>query len=429
MCCDAHVGRTDADLDEAARDVLRRNDRGGHTIPCAGLYPFQWHWDSAFAAWGWSTFDVDRAWTELEVLFTGQWPSGMLPHIVFHQADRGYFPGPGVWATGHEPPTSGITQPPVLATLVREVVAADPVLAAERLPTLYPRLLAMHRWWHAVRCGETGAAITHPWESGRDNAAAWDRALVGVDASGIESYERRDTGHVDASMRPRRADYDRYVALVEFGRRVAWDDAVVVERSPFLVADPAITFLLIRAHRDLAALAAMIGEDPSGPFRWAEELSKSAARLWNEQLGAYDSLDLRSGSRGGSATASMWFEYLAGLGTEQTDRRLGEMWGAVAWGVPTHDPADPAFEPQRYWRGPVWPVVNALIGRGLLDSGRHEASERLRSQTAALIRSGGFAEYFDPTDATPCGGRDFTWTAAVWLAWASSNAAGYRAAA
>jgi hypothetical protein len=420
------MGRADA-LDEAAREVLRANDRGGYTVPCDGLYPFQWNWDSAFAAWGWSTFDVDRAWTELEVLFTGQWQTGMLPHIVFHRQDAGYFPGPGVWSTGHDPPTSGITQPPVLATLAREIAAADPSLASKRLPSLYPKLIQMHRWWHDVRCREGVAATVHPWESGRDNAAAWDRALAAVDTSEIEPYERRDTGHVDAGMRPRRTDYDRYVALVEFGRSVDWDDAEIVARGPFLVADPAITFLLIRANRDLAALGAAIGEDPSEPLAWSAELSAGVTRMWNDDLAAYDSVDLRTGEFGGSATSSMWMEFLALHATDVTDRRLAHMWDAVESGIPTHDPTDAAFERQRYWRGPVWPVVNSLIARGLLDSGRTQAADRLRKQTADLIRSGGLAEYFDPVDGAPCGGRDFTWTAAIWLAWASPNAPGYRA--
>ena len=38
--------------------------------------------------------------------------------------------------------------------------------------------------------------------------------------------------------------------------------------------------------------------------------------------------------------------------------------------------------------------------------------------TAEAIRAHGFYEYFDPTDGTPCGGADFTWTAAIWLTWA-----------
>jgi hypothetical protein len=69
-------------------------------------------------------------------------------------------------------------------------------------------------------------------------------------------------------------------------------------------------------------------------------------------------------------------------------------------------------------------VVNALIAMGFADSGRMEEAERLRRETAALIEAGGFFEYFDPLDGTPCGGDRFTWTAAIWLGWASPSAGG-----
>jgi hypothetical protein len=70
-------------------------------------------------ALGWATFDETRAWRELEKLVEGQWDDGMLPHIIFHAPSDQYFPGPDVWGTHHHPPTSGITQPPVLATSIR----------------------------------------------------------------------------------------------------------------------------------------------------------------------------------------------------------------------------------------------------------------------------------------------------------------------
>ena len=53
-------------LAERARQVLRANDRGGYTIPTAGLYPFQWNWDASVCALGWMTFDEPRAWLEIE---------------------------------------------------------------------------------------------------------------------------------------------------------------------------------------------------------------------------------------------------------------------------------------------------------------------------------------------------------------------------
>ena len=96
-------------LDQEARDILTRNDRGGYTVPTAGLYPYQWNWDSAFAALGFAEYDLGRAWAELETLFAGQWEDGMVPHILFHQIDPGYFPGPDVWQGRGPVPSSGVT--------------------------------------------------------------------------------------------------------------------------------------------------------------------------------------------------------------------------------------------------------------------------------------------------------------------------------
>lgn len=412
-------------LDGAARRVLLGNDRGGYTVPTAGLYPFQWNWDSAFAAWGWAAFDVDRAWTEVETLLTGQWATGMIPHIVFHRPDAGYFPGPEVWRVDHDPPTSGITQPPVLASMVRRVHAADPTSGRARLPAVFSKLVASHRWWRETRCRDGVAAIVHPWESGRDNSAAWDVGLSHVDTSGVGPYERRDLAHVDASMRPDGRDYDRYLALVQFGRSVGWDQPTITAYGGFLMADPAINLILLRAHRDLVWLARELGGDAMTTAaeldRWADDLEAALPALWNAELGGHDARDLRTGRFAGCATASAWLEYWAGVADARLDARLASVWDRVRYGLPTEDPASPAFEPRRYWRGPVWPVVNSLVALGLAESGRAEQAARLRAETVELIRAGGFAEYFDPVDGTPCGGGSFTWTAAVWLAWLSGR--------
>jgi hypothetical protein len=62
-----------------------------------------------------------------------------------------------------------------------------------------------------------------------------------------------------------------------------------------------------------------------------------------------------------------------------------------------------------------------LIGMGMNDKGMPEGAE-LRKSTADLIHNHGFSEYFDPQDGAPAGGQSFTWTAVVWLGWASPNA-------
>ncbi|MBM2576298.1 hypothetical protein JQC91_08265 [Jannaschia sp. Os4] len=400
------------DLDERARAILRGNDRGGYTVPTEGLYPFQWNWDSAFAAWGFATFDGPRAWTELETLCAGQWADGMVPHILFHRPDPGYFPGPDMWGSGTTPASSGITQPPVAATMARRVHELAP--DRDRLAALWPKLRDWHRWFMAHRVRDGVACVTHPWESGRDNCPDWDVGLANVDGSGVAPYERRDTGHVDASMRPTEAEYDRYMALVEWGRASGWDHRAIVDEGPFLMADPGTHFILMRANADLAALGRTLGEDVSEIDGWAPGLRAGCDVIWNETLGAYDARDMRTGTFAGILGSGAMLAFLAGAGRPELEAHLDRVWDAVRYGIPSSDPEAQGFEPRRYWRGPAWPFLNALIAMGL-DEAR---AERLRTDTAALIERGGFNEYFDPVDGTPCGGQHFTWTAAIWLTWA-----------
>lgn len=408
-------------LDQKAREILRQNDKGGYTLPTHGLYPYQWNWDSAFAAWGFSTFDIPRAWDELDTLMASQWDDGMVPHIIFHQSDPGYFPGPGVWKTGQCPATSGITQPPVAAIMARLIWDTDTAAGDARIAALYPRLVKWHRWWHEVRCTHGPAAITHPWESGRDNCPDWDIGMANVDGSMAGEYTRRDTGHVNPEMRPTKEDYDRYIALVKFGLSVGWDQPRIVADGPFLMADPGITFMLLRAHDDLAAIGRALGEDVSEIEGWSTTLRSALPLIWNDALGAYDARDLRTGNFANILGSGAFLAYLAGAGNPQLEKQLMRAWDAVTYGIPSADPEAPTFNPRKYWRGPTWPVVNALIGIGLEDSGHHDLQERLRHETAELIRKHGFYEYFDPNDATPCGGADFTWTAAIWLTWAGQG--------
>ncbi|MBL4812561.1 MAG: hypothetical protein JKX69_09470 [Rhodobacteraceae bacterium] len=409
---------TNEQLNAQARAILTGNDRGGYTVPTSGLYPYQWNWDSAFAAWGFSTFDNPRAWQELNTLFAGQWADGMVPHIIFHQNDPGYFPGPEVWGTGTTPPTSGLSQPPVAAIMARLIWQEDKAAGLAHIKALYPKMLAWHRWWHEHRCAAGPAAVTHPWESGRDNCPDWDIGMANVDGSGVGEYKRRDTGHVDPSMRPSKAEYDRYLAILYFGRECGWNQKKIIDDGPFLMADPGVTFILLRAHDDLAAIGRELGEDVAEIESWATQLRAGLDMIWNDDLGAYDARDLRTGKFAGVLGSGAFLAFLAGESRPALDANLTRIWDAVTYGIPSSDPHAAGFAPRRYWRGPTWPVVNALIALGLRSSGKLEEEARLRDETAALIRKHGFYEYFDPLDATPCGGDTFTWTAAIWLTWA-----------
>ena len=408
-------------LDQAARDILRLNDRGGYTVPTEGLYPYQWNWDSAFAAMGFAQFNVDRAWVEFETLFSGQWDNGMVPHILFHQVDEDYFPGPEMWKSVGPIPSSGITQPPVAATMVRLVFERNPNVGLARLAPLYDKIVAWHDWFMAWRLDQGAVCTTHPWETGRDNAPDWDGAMAAIDPVGVGEYRRRDTSHVDSEMRPTREDYDRYVWLVQRGARLNWDDAAMLQDTPFRVADPSMTFTLMRAQRDLAELGRSLGRDVSTIEGQIAKLESGAQTLWNETLGCYDSRDTRTGEWANSISNASFLCWYGGLPAPQMRAVLTHVLEGVTYGVPSFTPHDPKFEAKRYWRGPVWAVMNMLIGMGLDEMDLPEG-QVLREGTADLITKHGFSEYFDPLDGSPAGGGTFTWTAAVWLGWASPDA-------
>ena len=408
-------------LDQAARDILRLNDRGRYTVPTEGLYPYQWNWDSAFAAMGFAQFNVDRAWVEFETLFSGQWDNGMVPHILFHQVDEGYFPGPEMWKSVGPIPSSGITQPPVAATMARLVFERNPNVGLARLAPLYDKIVAWHDWFMAWRLDQGAVCTTHPWETGRDNAPDWDGAMAAIDPVGVGEYRRRDTSHVDSEMRPTREDYDRYVWLVQRGARLNWDDAAMLQDTPFRMADPSMTFTLMRAQRDLAELGRSLGRDVSTIEGQIAKLESGAQTLWNETLGCYDSRDTRTGEWANSISNASFLCWYGGLPAPQMRAVLTHVLEGVTYGVPSFTPHDPKFEAKRYWRGPVWAVMNMLIGMGLDEMDLPEG-QVLREGTADLITKHGFSEYFDPLDGSPAGGGTFTWTAAVWLGWASPDA-------
>ncbi|ARO14609.1 hypothetical protein BVG79_01263 [Ketogulonicigenium robustum] len=410
-----------SDFRAIARGILQDNDRGGYTVPTAGLYPFQWNWDSAFVAMAFAEFDVPRGCLELERLIEGQWDDGMIPHIVFHQPSDSYFPGADVWRTSHRIPTSGITQPPVFGMAVKAL--HDSGAPAERIRPLFHAALRYHRWWYSARDPEgTGlVALLHPWESGSDNSPAWDVALARVPTTTTTPVKRKDTGHVDPAMRPRDQDYQRFIHLVDTYAACGWDAAEQWDAAPFKVACVQTTGILLAAGEGLQQLARALGEEAA-----AAELDAMNARsragldqAWSDADSRFRSLDLVSGQRVAAPTQACFIPLLAldlpaarMAAAEQEMRRWCE---GMLVSFPTTPRDYPGFEPRRYWRGSVWPIIDWLLVQGLLRNNATALAEDIRHSIVTALETAGFCEYFDPTTGEPCGGGHFSWTAAAYL--------------
>lgn len=416
---------------EQAVAVLRANDRGSYIVPTEGLYPFQWNWDSCLTALGQSHYDEQRAWTEIETLFAHQWPDGMVPHIVFHVDSEGYFPGPRVWGTNRPVPTSGITQPPVAGFALKRLFrrARNKELAARYARALIGKVDAWHHWFYANRDpqGDGLVAILHPWESGRDNSVDWDAALARVPTEGVEPYVRRDTQHADPAHRPTQAQYDRYLWLLQHFRGLGWDNRALHDASPFKVVDPGFNAILIRSAADLADVAEALGEHRiAADNRARAEAGRAALEtLWSARHGQYLCLDRVTGELVDNASIGGLLPIFAGLDgfrAAALGRTIAAQIAAVRYGVASEAPADPRFEAKRYWRGPTWLVTNYMIADGLRAAGQHAIAQAIVDASLDLIRQSGFAEYYDPETGEPCGGTQFSWTAAMVIEFLAAGA-------
>lgn len=415
------------DLIALAKDTLIKNDLGGYTVPTHGLYPFQWNWDSAIVALGWLTFDEKRAWQEVTSLLSAQWENGMVPHVVFHKNSETYFPGPDIWGVKRNINSTSISQPPVLATVVSELYekGKDRELARKLALQVLPQLLDYHMWWYQKRDPEnTGLIVSyHPWESGMDNSPSWDKSLAAVPEVDWE-YTRRDTNHIDASQRPHKKEYDRFLYLVDFFKKNNFDDHKIYENSPYKVNEIGIISILHRATADLLSLCQQLSFSDERVSYLAQRMAlteKSISELWNKETHLFHSRDQITGDLcEGRVSGGLLPIYANLVNKEQLEKLIpliSEWVELSGYAVSSTHPKDDAYEPQRYWRGPIWLHINWMIADGLLNYECNELAEKIRISSKGLIEHSGYNESFHAETGDCSGGSDFSWTAAMSLYW------------
>ena len=425
----------DAELIGEAKAVLEANWLGHATSPNRRLYPHQWSWDAACIAMGYASWNQERAETELRSLFSGQWRDGLLPHIVFTDGAR-YFPGPEFWQTERSPDapttprTSGIVQPPIHATAALQVyrLANDRARAAVFLEELLPKLGAWHGYLYRERARTEGGLVEiwHPWESGMDNSPLWDVALkrMSFDPTLLPEYERVDVDVAEATERPSDGEYDRYVYLVSVFGELAYDSSRIKRVTPFALQPVLFNSLLVQSNRDLAEIARIVGADPEPFETWAESTAAALEEtLWDDEHAVYTDYDVKAGERVEARTAAGLAPLYAGVPTRERGKRMVELLAesrvavgdAGWWAVTSLAPSDPGFQPARYWRGPVWPILNWVLQRGLDRYGYPTLAADVRRAIVELARSAGFWEHYSPETGRGQGGEQFAWTAALVL--------------
>ena len=436
------------EVNPLAAGVLKRNGVKSWTKPAPSLYPHQWSWDSAFIALGLAHVDNRRATGELEALFSAQWKTGKVPHIVFdpEAPPKSYFPDAERWNSNgvseHAPTgprTSGLCQPPVHALAVRRIWETAQGKDERRLEHArrflrenYPRLLSWHRYLATARDPEGSGLVTiyHPWESGTDNPPRWDSPLAAVEVGEMPPFNRRDLGHVDdPDERPTDEEYARYLWLVQKIKEERCDEAKIYRTHPFLVKDVLFSAVLVAANEALARINEIVGAPEGERDEISARIDIGRAGIEKRRDPASKlclDYDLLSGRPMVVRTVAGLAPLIAGgLGAERLREMVAALLSESFLGhpglrrplPPSTSPDEPRFHPRSYWRGPVWPVMAWLIWWSLHRAGERKRASSLRTSALDEFCTGHFAEYYEPFTGEPLGSDDQSWTAAVVLDW------------
>ena len=422
-----------------ALDIIRGNWRNGFTIPTSKLYPFQWLWDSGFVAMGNGIYNLPQAIEEIDKMFSGQWANGMVPHILFHsEKESTYFPNFDFWNSNVNPgaplfpKSSGITQPPVFGFVLKALLENHPddESLKEFTKKIFPKIKAFHKFLYTYRDHNREGLfhIFHPWESGRDNSPIWDNSLdrIVIDKKRLPEYTRRDTNLADASERPTTDQYNRYVYLLELGKKYRYDGKEIAKESPFLIQDSMMNAILIKSNDSLIEIASDLKLDAGQIKEW-QQLSKSNydQKFWNEDLGLYVGYDLRNDKQMLHREIGGIAPLFAQIPDQEKASRINDYLKSIAergyYLCPSYDVDSPNFDSKRYWRGPIWPQMNWMIYKGLLHYNFADTADIVKNDLITLIHKLGFYEYFEAqkelveTLQKGYGGNNFSWTASSYI--------------
>ena len=182
----------------------------------------------------------------------------MVPHILFHNTKTNYYPNYTAWNCGNKIHSSGITQPPILATILKEILNKNKINKTQLLniKKIIKKIKKFHEWFIQYRDPKkTGlVSILHPWESGYDNSPIWDEPMHKVKIEKNIKYKRADNKVVNPDFRPLNIDYDRYVTIKNNLRKIKYNPKKVYKSSFFNVVDVGFNSIFLKANKDLVSL-------------------------------------------------------------------------------------------------------------------------------------------------------------------------------
>ncbi|SHK31050.1 hypothetical protein SAMN02745248_02267 [Hathewaya proteolytica DSM 3090] len=312
-----------------------------------------WSWDNCFNALALSTTFPELALEQFMIFFDHQDKSGSFPDLINDSKC--------IWS---------FNKPPVQGIIMKEIMdkTEEQVFSLETLEKIYQPMCLWTRWWLDFN------DFNH---------------------NGVPQYKH--------------------------GNDCGWDNSTVFHNGVPIESPDLLSFLILQ-FEFLALVAEKLGkhEESKKHYETAKEnLVLLIKHFWTKDgfvarhnngsiCNTGDSLLLFVPIILGKRLPSYIRDYLVS-GLKEEGRFFTEN------GLATESVKSPFYEPDGYWRGPIWAPSTFLIVRGLEACGEFEFAWEIKKRFCEMCNKEGMAENFDAISGEGLRDKAFTWTSSVFL--------------
>lgn len=196
-----------------------------------------------------------------------------------------------------------------------------------------------------------------------------------------------------------------------------WDNGTVeaIDLNSWLCLD----------QQQLSVMAGILGKKDD-QTKWLNKANKTAQiireNLWHDEMGLYFDRLPSTKELIRTVTPATYWSMLGNIATNEQAKRMvkvledpTQLW--TPYPMPVISKADSRFNPENYWRGPVWININYLTILALENYGYNDLASNLRSKSIELVaKNPEPREYYNPLTGGGLGAQNFMWTGALYIA-------------
>ena len=204
------------------------------------------------------------------------------------------------------------------------------------------------------------------------------------------------------------------------GNDSGWDNSTAFSALPPVVT-PDLAALLVIQMDVLADLSARLGL-PHDAAEWKTKAGAMLAAMASHCYSNNEPVARRGGTYEPVPNDSLLLYIPVVLGARLPEPLLRcsiqTLKGAkflTEHGLATESPQSALYQPDGYWRGPIWAPATMLIVDGLARSGETAFAKELARRFCGMVAKSGCAENFDALTGEGLCDRAYTWTASVFL--------------